>query len=168
MAIQASLTGHFVLSTLHTNDASSAPTRLIDMGVQPFLISSSLVGVLAQRLVRTLCNNCKAPTTLSEYEMQMLDLDSIPPHAEVHKPVGCEKCNQTGYAGMTVVAELLLITDKIRSLILQKADASKIKKAAIEEGMNSLSMDALAKIFNGITSVEEVLRAIISEADEDN
>lgn len=167
MAIQASLTGHFVLSTLHTNDASSTPTRLIDMGVQPFLISSSLVGVLAQRLVRTLCDNCKEPVELTDYEKQMLDIDTVPAGAQVYKPVGCDKCAMTGYSGMTVVAELLLITDKIRSLILQKADASKIKKAAIEEGMSSLSMDALEKIFQGITSVEEVLRAIISEADEE-
>lgn len=168
MAIQASLTGHFVLSTLHTNDASSAPTRLIDMGVQPFLISSSLVGVLAQRLVRTLCDNCKIPTELSDYEKQMLDIDAVPPNAKIFKPAGCEKCTQTGYAGMTVVAELLLITDKIRSLILKKADASKIKRAAISEGMITLSMDAIDKIFSGVTSVEEVLRAIISEADEES
>jgi len=167
MAIQASLTGHFVLSTLHTNDASSAPTRLIDMGVQPFLISSSLVGVLAQRLVRILCSNCKAPTKLTDYELQMLDLTEQPPNSTVFKPIGCEKCTQTGYSGMTVVAELLLITDKIRSLILEKADASKIKKAAVSEGMKTLSMDSLEKIFLGITSVEEVLRAIISEADEE-
>ncbi len=168
MAIQASLTGHFVLSTLHTNDASSAPTRLIDMGVQPFLISSSLVGVLAQRLVRTLCNNCKVETKLSDYEMQMLDIEKVPDGAHIFKANGCEKCSQSGYASMTVVAELLLITDKIRNLILQKADASKIKKAAIEEGMITLSADALEKVFTGITSVEEVLRAIISEADEES
>ena len=167
MAIQASLTGHFVLSTLHTNDASSAPTRLIDMGIQPFLISSSLVGVLAQRLVRTLCDNCKEPTTLTDYELQMLDIDQAPPNATIFNPVGCDQCSQTGYSGMTVVAELLMITDTIRSLILQKADASKIKKAAINEGMQSLTMDALHKIFTGKVSVEEVLRAIISEADEE-
>lgn len=168
MAIQASLTGHFVLSTLHTNDASSAPTRLIDMGVQPFLISSSLVGVLAQRLVRILCKHCKVKTKLSEYELQMLDIEKEPQGATVFKPIGCEKCAQTGYSGMTVVAELLLITDKIRSLILEKADSNKIKKAAINEGMKTLSMDSLDKIFLGITSVEEILRAIISEADEEN
>jgi general secretion pathway protein E len=168
MAIQASLTGHFVLSTLHTNDASSAPTRLIDMGVQPFLISSSLVGVLAQRLVRTLCDNCKIPTKLSNYEMKMLDIDKVPTGSTIFKPAGCEKCTQTGYSGMTVVSELLQITDKIRSLILEKTDSSKIKKAAIEEGMTSLAMDSLQKIFTGITSVEEVLRAIISEADDES
>jgi general secretion pathway protein E len=168
MAIQASLTGHFVLSTLHTNDASSAPTRLIDMGVQPFLISSSLVGVLAQRLVRTLCDNCKVVTELSSYEMKMLDIDKVPTGSTIFKPAGCEKCTQTGYSGMTVVSELLQITDKIRSLILEKTDSSKIKKAAIEEGMTSLAMDSLQKIFTGITSVEEVLRAIISEADDES
>jgi general secretion pathway protein E len=166
MAIQASLTGHFVLSTLHTNDASSAPTRLIDMGVQPFLISSSLVGVLAQRLVRKLCDDCKEETVLTDYEKQMLDVEHIPADAKVCKPVGCVKCSNTGYSGMTVVAELLLITDTIRQLIIEKVDASKIKKAAVREGMTTLSMDAIEKIFSGITSVEEVLRAIISESDE--
>lgn len=166
MAINASLTGHFVLSTLHTNDASSAPTRLIDMGVQPFLISSSLVGVLAQRLVRKLCPDCKEQTQLSDYEKQMLDIEDIPTEATVCKPVGCEKCSMTGYSGMTVVAELLMISDTIRQLILQKVDASSIKKAAVREGMVTLSMDAIDKIFAGITSVEEVLRAIISDAEE--
>jgi general secretion pathway protein E len=166
MAIQASLTGHFVLSTLHTNDASSAPTRLIDMGVQPFLISSSLVAVLAQRLVRKLCIECKQPTTLSEHEMQMLDVETIPDDADICKAVGCDSCNMTGYGGMTVVAELLHITDRIRPLIIAKADASTIKKAAMKDGMATLADDAVDKIFAGITSVDEVLRAIISESEE--
>lgn len=167
MAIQASLTGHFVLSTLHTNDASSAPTRLIDMGVQPFLISSSLVGVLAQRLVRKLCKECKEPAELSEYELQLLDIKSVPEDATIFKAVGCEKCINTGYASMTVVAELLLVTDAIRHEILQKSDSSTIRKVGIREGMVTLAMDAQDKIFQGITSTEEILRAIISEADED-
>ena len=167
MAINASLTGHFVLSTLHTNDASSAPTRLIDMGVQPFLISSSLVGVLAQRLVRTLCDNCKEPAELTPQEMQLLDIEKVPANNNICKPVGCEKCNHTGYDSMTVVAELLLITDTIRQLVLQKADSSTIKKAAVKEGMVTLSMDAVTKIYSGVTSVEEILRAIISESDEE-
>lgn len=167
MAINASLTGHFVLSTLHTNDASSAPTRLIDMGVQPFLISSSLVGVLAQRLVRTLCKECKKPTQLSDYEKQLLDIKVVPTDATVFKPTGCDKCSNTGYAGMTVIAELLLITDSIRHHILQKSDSATIKKAGIKDGMVTLAMDAEEKIFLGITSVEEILRAIVSEADEE-
>lgn len=166
MAINASLTGHFVLSTLHTNDASAAPTRLIDMGVQPFLISSSLVGVLAQRLVRKLCSHCKEETTLTDFEKQTLDVEVIPEDATICKPIGCEKCSMTGYGGMTVVAELLIITDTIRQLILAKTDSSTIKKAAVKEGMLTLADDAITKIYGGVTSVEEVLRAIISESEE--
>jgi len=163
MAINASLTGHFVLSTLHTNDASSAPTRLIDMGVQPFLISSSLVGVLAQRLVRTMCSHCKQKSELSEFEKVILDIQTIPKEANIFKPVGCPKCHGTGYSGRTVVSELLLINDEIRALIIQKTDAATIKKAAIRAGMRTLRHDALDKIFEGTTSVEEILRAINSE-----
>jgi general secretion pathway protein E len=163
MAINASLTGHFVLSTLHTNDASSAPTRLIDMGVQPFLISSSLVGVLAQRLVRTMCNACKQKSELSEFEKVVLDVQKVPETATIYKPIGCPKCHGTGYSGRTVVSELLLINDEIRALIIQKTDAATIKKAAIKAGMRTLRSDALDKIYEGTTSVEEILRAINSE-----
>src|SRR5690606_12506344 len=163
MAINASLTGHFVLSTLHTNDASSAPTRLIDMGVQPFLISSSLVGILAQRLVRTLCSSCKQATEISEYEKVALDLEKIPQGVTIFKSVGCPKCHGSGYSGRTVVSELLLINDEIRALIIQKTDAATIKKAAVRAGMRTLRGDALDKIFEGITSVEEIMRAINAE-----
>ncbi len=163
MAINASLTGHFVLSTLHTNDASSAPTRLIDMGVQPFLISSSLVGILAQRLVRVLCKECREPTQLSDFEKTLLDIKTVPKEATVFKAKGCQKCHGTGYAGRTVVSELLLINDEIRALIIQKADAATIKKAAIRAGMRTLRGDALDKIFEGTTSLEEIIRAINAE-----
>lgn len=163
IAINASLTGHFVLSTLHTNDSSSAPTRLIDMGVQPFLISSSLAGVLAQRLIRTLCSACKQRSTLSEYEMMILDIDVVPDSATIFKPVGCPRCSNTGYSGRTVVSELLLMNDEIRALIIQKTDAATIKKAAVRNGMRTLRGDALDKIFEGMTSVEEIMRAINSE-----
>lgn len=166
MAINASLTGHFVLSTLHTNDSSSAPTRLIDMGVQPFLISSSLVGVLAQRLVRTLCSVCKQRVQLTDFEKVILDVDEIPDTATVFKPVGCPRCSNTGYSGRTVVSELLLINDEIRALIIQKTDAATIKKAAIRAGMRTLRGDALDKIFEGITSVDEIMRAINAEEAE--
>jgi general secretion pathway protein E len=166
MAINASLTGHFVLSTLHTNDASSAPTRLIDMGVQPFLISSSLVGVLAQRLVRILCSHCKAPHELSDFEKMALDVKQIPKNATIFKTVGCPKCHGTGYSGRTVVSELLLINDEIRALIIQKADAATIKRAAIKSGMRTLRQDAVDKICEGSTSVEEILRAINAEENE--
>lgn len=163
IAINASLTGHFVLSTLHTNDSSSAPTRLIDMGVQPFLISSSLVGVLAQRLVRTLCSACKQRTNLSDFEKVVLDVEELPSTATVFKPVGCPKCSNTGYSGRTVVSELLIVNDEIRALIIQKVDAATIKKAAVRSGMRTLRGDALDKIFEGITSVDEILRAINAE-----
>jgi general secretion pathway protein E len=168
MAINASLTGHFVLSTLHTNDAPSAPTRLIDMGVQPFLISSSLAGVLAQRLIRTLCNNCKIPHELTDYDRQILDIDDLPAGAEVFEAAGCPKCNETGYGGRTCVAELLMITDEIRALIIQKADASKIKRMAVKQGMTTLRQDALSKVYAGITSIEEVVRAINSEEEQEH
>lgn len=163
IAINASLTGHFVLSTLHTNDSSSAPTRLIDMGVQPFLISSSLVGILAQRLVRTLCNSCKLKANLSDFEKVVLDIEELPETATVFKPVGCPKCHGTGYTGRTVVSELLLVNDEIRALIIQKVDSATIKKAAVRAGMRTLRGDALDKIFEGITSVEEILRAVNAE-----
>lgn len=166
MAINASLTGHFVLSTLHTNDASSAATRLIDMGVQPFLISSSLVGVLAQRLIRTLCSACKVRTNLSEHEKIMLDVHEVPDNATIFKPVGCPRCATTGYSGRTVVSELLLINDEIRALIIQKADAATIKRAAVKSGMRTLRGDALDKIYEGITSVEEIIRAVNEEETE--
>lgn len=166
MAIQASLTGHFVLSTIHTNDASSAPNRLIDMGVQPFLIASSLAAVLAQRLIRTLCNECKEAYTPTEYDFQLLDVHSVPPGASFFKAKGCPKCNYLGYGNLTVVSELLIITDDIRPLILKKADANSVKKMAMKNGMKSLRQDALEKVFKGITSVEEMVRAI-NEEDED-
>jgi len=166
MAIQASLTGHFVLSTIHTNDASSAPNRLIDMGVQPFLIASSLAAVLAQRLIRTLCLDCKETYTPTEYDLQLLDVHSIPNDTSLCRAKGCIKCNYIGYTGVTVVAELLIITDDIRPLILKKADASTVKKMAMKNGMKSLRQDALEKVFKGITSVDEMVRAINEEDEE--
>jgi general secretion pathway protein E len=166
MAIQASLTGHFVLSTIHTNDAASAPNRLIDMGVQPFLIASSLAAVLAQRLIRTLCNECKEAYAASDYDFQMLDIHSMPKEAQLYKAKGCPKCSYLGYSGVTVVAELMIITDDIRPLILKKADASTVKKMAMKNGMKSLRQDALEKVFKGITSVEEMVRAINEEDEE--
>jgi general secretion pathway protein E len=166
MAIQASLTGHFVLSTIHTNDASSAPNRLIDMGVQPFLIASSLAAVLAQRLIRTLCIDCKESYTPTEYDFHMLDVHSIPKDTVLYRAKGCPKCNYIGYSGVTVVAELLVITDDIRPLILRKADAASVKKVAMKSGMRSLRQDALEKVFKGITSADEMARAINAEDEE--
>ena len=159
-AIEASLTGHFVFSTLHTNDAPSSPTRLIEMGVQPFLIASSLVGVMAQRLVQVLCKECKSPHTMTEAEKKIFGINEIPADATVFNPEGCPKCNYRGYDNRTVVSELMLIDDTVRSLILQRADASQIKKAAIKQGMRTLRDDAIHKVFEGEVSVDEVIRVI--------
>jgi len=166
MAIEASLTGHFVLSTIHTNDASSAPNRLIDMGVQPFLIASSLSGVLAQRLIQTLCVHCKEPHELADHELKILGIKRVPSDAKIFKAVGCPKCNYKGYAGRTAVTELLIMSDAIRPLILEKADATTVKRMAMSEGMITLRQDAILKVFNGVTSLEEVVRVINDEGDE--
>ena len=166
MAIEASLTGHFVLSTIHTNDASSCPTRLIDMGIQPFLIASSLVGILAQRLVQTLCDECKVPHVPTEAELREIAETAIPGGATVFKAGGCDKCNERGYASRTTVSELLAVTDDVRSLILQKSSASEIKKAALAQGMATLKQDAFHKVCRGITSIEEMVRII--NQDEQN
>ncbi len=162
-AIEASLTGHFVLSTLHTNDASSAPNRLIDMGVEPYLISSSLVGVLAQRLVRTLCPHCKVKTEISETQLSQLGVKSLPQSATPYAPVGCPKCSDRGYDSRTVVGEFLVVTDEIKELIQRKADAGAVKKQAVAEGMVTLRQSALDKFYRGITSMDEILRVINEE-----
>jgi len=167
MAIEASLTGHFVLSTLHTNDAASAPNRLIDMGVQPFLIASSLAAILAQRLIQTLCNECKEPAEITAEELEILQVDEKPEWAETYKAVGCAKCNFKGYAGRTTVCELLTVTDELKPLILQKADAGSVKKLGMKQGMRTLRQDAVDKIFRGITSVDEVIRAIQEEEEDE-
>ena len=166
MAIEASLTGHFVLSTIHTNDAASCPNRLIDMGVQPFLIASSLAGILAQRLIQTLCPNCKVPYTPTVEELKLMDISHIPPSSTIYRAEGCPNCNYRGYNGRTTVSELLMISDEIRALILAKTDANTVKKKAIQEGMTTLRQDGIQKVFKGITSFEEVIRVINEEEEE--
>lgn len=163
IAINASLTGHLVLSTLHTNDASSAPTRLIDMGVEPFLVSSSLIGVIAQRLIRKVCVKCRVPHTLTEGELYELGLTKLPANATVFRASGCPSCSQSGYAGRTVSHELLLIDEKIRTLIIKNSDAGTIRKAAIESGMITLREDGVSKVLQGITTVDELMRATHAE-----
>ncbi len=159
VAIQASLTGHLVFSTLHTNDAPGAITRLLDMGVEPFLISSSLLAILAQRLVRTLCPSCKVEGTLSAEDCAALGIDA---HANRGKkinsphPGGCRHCQQSGYRGRTGIHELLLIDDDIRSAIMRRADSNQIRSQAND--LKSLRIDGVMKVLSGITSIEEVLR----------
>ncbi len=168
MAIEASLTGHFVLSTLHTNDSASAPNRLIDMGVQPFLIASSLIGILAQRLIRPLCNECKERIQkITKGELAILGINKLPHGATIFKARGCPKCNHIGYDGQISISELLLISDNIRGLILQKAPSGELKKTAMENGMITLRDDALSKVFNGITSIDEMMRTVNQDIDED-
>lgn len=166
MAVQASLTGHFVLSTIHTNDAASAPGRLIDMGVQPFLIASSLAAVIAQRLIQKLCPECKQPYTPGKFDLELMGVQVIPKSATIFKANGCPRCNYRGYSGLTVVSELLMITDEIRALMLAKSDAATIKKMAMRQGMTTLRGDALGKVFKGVTSIDEMVRAInVEESD---
>ncbi len=156
IAVQASLTGHMVIATLHTNDAASAVTRLADMGIEPFLLGSSLIGVLAQRLVRRLCPHCKVPYTPSAQEWSVLD--TSPPPATVYRAAGCEHCNQSGYRGRTGVYELLTIDDPLRRLIHDNAGEHLIRQHAESHGMQRLRQDGLRWILSGETSVEEVLR----------
>lgn len=158
IAIQASLTGHLVLSTLHTNDAAGALTRLLDMGVEPFLVASTLVAAMAQRLVRTLCKNCKESYMPHDEELAELCLtaDQVPPGG-FYRPVGCDACLNTGYKGRTGIYELLMIDDIVRELIVTRSDAVKIKKAGVRNNMKTLRDDGALKIIRGVTSVAEVL-----------
>lgn len=155
LAVRAALTGHLVLSTLHTNDAPSASIRLIEMGIAPFLVASSLIGVVAQRLVRRLCEHCKEEYELSE--SVLLDT-GLPPGTRAWKPVGCDVCRTTGYRGRTAVFEIMKVDDVIQSLILENASATRIRKEAISRGMRTLRQSGLKKVSEGITSLEEVLQ----------
>jgi type IV pilus assembly protein PilB len=159
ISIQASLTGHLVLSTLHTNDAPGAVTRLIDMGVEPFLISSTLVAVVGQRLVRTICKNCRTPFEPTETQLALLNLS---PHDLGDKTFyygrGCSACNDTGYRGRKGIFELLTISDAIRALINERAPTVVMRQKAVETGMVTLREDGLRSIFDGVTTIEEVVK----------
>jgi type IV pilus assembly protein PilB len=159
IAIQASLTGHLVLSTLHTNDAAGAVTRLVDMGTEPFLVAASLEGILAQRLLRTICPDCKAPYEPSQSILSQL---GIAPHElgdkNFYTGKGCKTCGETGYKGRAGLYELLNVTDPIRELIIERAPSVVIKQKAIELGMTTLREDGLRCIYEGRTTIEEVLK----------
>ena len=163
IAIQASLTGHLVFSTLHTNDAASAITRLVDMGVEPFLVASSLVAVLAQRLVRVLCQDCRKPYALSREEVLELGLGTESVGHEVYRAEGCAACNYTGYRGRVGIFEIMLVDDDIRANVSSNTDSKTIKQMAINKGMHSLRSDGAYKALQGVTSVAEVLRATEEE-----
>lgn len=157
IAIQASLTGHLVFSTLHTNDAAGALTRLLDMGVEPFLVASTLAATMAQRLVRVLCNCKKAYQPLDE-ELAELDINrgQVPPTG-LYRATGCEHCLHTGYLGRSAIYELLMVDDEVRDLIVKRSDSVTIKKTAMRNGMRTLRDDGALKVIAGITSVAEVL-----------
>ncbi|MDP4592291.1 MAG: GspE/PulE family protein [Opitutales bacterium] len=159
IAVQASLTGHVVLSTLHTNDAPGAVTRLIDMGLEPFLISASLEGVLAQRLLRRICKTCRTPYEPDKDVVNMLDVDALEiANKKFYYGKGCPDCSRSGYKGRQGLFELMTINDQLRALITQKAPTLVLKQKAIESGMRPLRDDGLRCIFDGHTSIEEVLK----------
>jgi len=166
IAIEAALTGHLVLSTLHTNDAAGAITRLIEMGVEPFLVASSLIGVLAQRLPRVICPNCKEPFNPPIESVRKFGLNPGPDSKiTFYRGMGCDNCKQTGYRGRKGVYELIVISDRIRGLILKKASTTEIKQAGIEEGMKTLQDDGLRKVLEGITTIEDCLRVVYVEGE---
>ena len=163
IAIQSSLTGHLVFSTLHTNDAPSAVTRLVDMGVEPYLVSSAVIGVVAQRLVRMLCPNCKQPDQPSP---RTLERAGLPPDTldglEIFRPAGCEVCFKTGYRGRAGIYEILTVTGAVQRTLARTSEANEIRRAAIEAGMMPLIEAGLKKVRDGRTSLEEVLRVTLT------
>lgn len=162
IATRAAITGHLVFSTLHTNDAASSVTRMIDMGIEPFLLSSSLVGLIAQRLVRRLCPNCKEPVEIDDETRELLDIEEGE-EVTVFKAKGCEHCNNTGYKGRIAVYEILQVDREIRELISKNANSDDIKDLAIKHGMKTLRMNSARLVKNGTTSIEEMMRIAYSE-----
>jgi general secretion pathway protein E len=160
IAIHSALTGHLVFSTLHTNDAPGAVTRLLDMGIESFLVSSSLIGVLAQRLVRIICPDCKAPVKPSEEFLEEIGAEK---GVFIYHGTGCEECRYTGYKGRTGIFELMVLTEDIRRLILEKTSANIIKQKAVSLGMQTLRENGWQKVREGITTMEEVLRVTQEE-----
>jgi type IV pilus assembly protein PilB len=164
IAIESALTGHLVLSTLHTNDAAGAITRLGDMGIESYLTASSVIAVLAQRLVRLLCTHCREEYIISREEL-LASVPEFPLRKEerelkIYKPFGCLRCSKTGYKGRSGVYELLIISEKIKHLALQRRSAGEIHDIAVSEGMITLRQDGLLKVRAGHTSLEEVLRVL--------
>ena len=162
-AVQASLTGHLVLSTLHTNDAPSAVTRLMDMGVEPFLIASSIIGILAQRLARRICPNCKEPykppaEALHRVGFNVDDMENV----VFYRGRGCEQCRHTGYRGRSGIFEMMLVSEEVADLTVKRAPLSEIRAAALAGGMKTLKMDGFQKVLEGLTTVEEVMRVIFT------
>jgi len=164
MAIQASLTGHLVLSTLHTNDSPSSITRLVDMGVEPFLISATLICAMAQRLSRRICGNCREPYEVNGSDLRILGFhpEDEDQKVELWRGRGCEACRQTGYKGRLGIYETMLLNAEIAELITRRASVMDIKEAAMANGMISLQMDGLRKVLEGLTTPQEVQRVVFT------
>jgi len=164
IAVQSSLTGHMVFSTLHTNDAPSSITRLRDMGVPPFLITATLEAILAQRLVRKICENCREETVPSTEQLASLSLtpDDIE-GKKFYRGAGCPACNNTGFKGRTGVHEFLIMNDELRDLVNRGQSTEKLRAAATRGGMRPLRIAGLAKIHAGVTTIEEVIRETVSD-----
>jgi general secretion pathway protein E len=159
IAVQSALTGHLVFSTLHTNDSASAITRLVDLGVEPFLISSSISAVVAQRLVRMLCKECRQTYRPDDAALQQIGIDPQHMQQEVfYQARGCDHCFQTGYRGRTGIFEIMELNEELKSLILKTFDSNLIKKSARENGMITLRQDGIRKLTEGVTTIEEVFR----------
>lgn len=157
IAVQASLTGHLVLSSIHTNDATSCIARLVDMGIEPFLVASSLCGILAQRLVRRLCPDCKERIDPTSEELERIGLSNLPQGATLYRAKSCDKCHHTGYIGRMGIFEMLPIDENLRTVILKNSDSVSIKKAAVAQGFQPMRMDGIRKVLKGLTTIEEVL-----------
>ena len=156
------MTGHLVLLTLHTNDAPSAVTRLVDMDVESFLVASSLEGVIAQRLVRRICTNCKTEHKVTEEEKGFIERfsgEKLPDDTVLYKGTGCEQCFNTGYKGRIAIYEIMEVDEEMRSVISKNPESMAVKQKALEKGMKTLVKDGVQKALKGITTIEEVLQA---------
>ena len=165
IAVKASLTGHMVLSTLHTNDAPATISRLLNMGIEPFLITASVNLVLAQRLARKICVDCKAPITIEKKVLQDIGFTAEQiDKAQLMKGTGCKTCNGSGYKGRVALYEVMRFTDPLKELVQQGASPAELKAGAIRHGMSSLRMSGIKKVLDGVTTTEEILRVTMSDS----
>jgi general secretion pathway protein E len=165
IAIQAALTGHLVFSTVHTIDSFGAVTRLIDMGIEPFLVSSSILAVVAQRLVRRLCPDCRQPYQPTAAELAQIGLESGDLRGPIFRAGQCKACRNTGYRGRTAIAELMMVDDEVRSLVMQHTDAAMLRRACTAKGMKLLRQDGAERVISGDTSIAELLRVTQEQID---
>ena len=159
VTIQTALTGHLVFSTIHTNDAASGATRLIDIGIEPYLVASSVNAFIAQRLVRLICKNCKEEIRVKTEKFKVEGLD-LPKEIIAYHGKGCKACNNTGYTGRSGIYEIMVVDEELKKLIVQKTSSDVIKRKAIELGMHTLLQDGWNKVLAGVTTIEEIMRVV--------